>query len=257
MKKGFTLVATMLTACISLTGCHMKHEWQEATCTEPKTCTACGETEGEPLGHTWVDANYQEPKTCSGCGEKEGEPLTASFEEHGLIINAEEGVTYDYVTACLNDKSKETIGHLTFSNYRIDETCPWEGACETPEGYEWRTVHVTIVYDDKNAQIYLPSISYWYTNYYEIESWAAGNDDGSGCWTVSYNGVNYTECSCLYDGEWSDWSNNTMTYNGEFSFCVPIGYDGAVLGIINTANSGKGSYVYDEADADTLFFRFN
>lgn len=39
----------MLTA---LAGCGCQHQWEEATCTTPKTCTQCGETEGEALGHT-------------------------------------------------------------------------------------------------------------------------------------------------------------------------------------------------------------
>ena len=49
------------------------HIWQEATCTEPKTCSVCGETEGDALGHSWIDATCTEPKTCSVCGETEGE----------------------------------------------------------------------------------------------------------------------------------------------------------------------------------------
>lgn len=31
------------------------HDWKDATCTEPKTCTGCGATEGEAKGHTYVD----------------------------------------------------------------------------------------------------------------------------------------------------------------------------------------------------------
>ena len=48
MRKVIILGTVMLTMCVSLTGCHIKHEWVEATCTEPKTCTIGGETEGEP-----------------------------------------------------------------------------------------------------------------------------------------------------------------------------------------------------------------
>jgi len=39
-----------------------EHEWIDATCTAPKTCSLCGETEGEALGHTYVDG------ICSACG---------------------------------------------------------------------------------------------------------------------------------------------------------------------------------------------
>lgn len=51
------------------------HEWAEASCIEPKTCTICGETSGEPLGHDWQDATCTEPKTCSRCNMTEGKSL--------------------------------------------------------------------------------------------------------------------------------------------------------------------------------------
>ena len=57
----------------------MGHDWVEATCTEPKTCSRCGETEGEPLGHNWIEATYETPKTCSRCGATEGEPAQYRF----------------------------------------------------------------------------------------------------------------------------------------------------------------------------------
>jgi len=56
-KQRIALVMAMLLACAMLLGsCGCKHEWAEATCTTPKTCTECGETEGEALGHTEGEA---------------------------------------------------------------------------------------------------------------------------------------------------------------------------------------------------------
>ena len=51
------------------------HEWVEATCTAPKTCSRCGATEGEALGHDWKEATTEAPKTCTRCGATEGEKL--------------------------------------------------------------------------------------------------------------------------------------------------------------------------------------
>ena len=48
-----------------------RHSWQEATCTEPKTCASCGETEGAAKGHTWQEATATEPKKCLTCGVTE------------------------------------------------------------------------------------------------------------------------------------------------------------------------------------------
>lgn len=67
MKKRCLLFLGALLVFCMLAGCECKHEWAEATCTEPKTCAKCGETEGEALGHTWIDATCTEPKTCSVC----------------------------------------------------------------------------------------------------------------------------------------------------------------------------------------------
>ena len=57
------------------------HEWDDATCTAAKTCSVCGETEGEALGHEWDDATCTAPKTCSVCGETEGEALGHDWDD--------------------------------------------------------------------------------------------------------------------------------------------------------------------------------
>ena len=49
------------------------HEWTDADCVAPKTCSICGATEGEALGHSMNDATCTLPATCSVCGETEGE----------------------------------------------------------------------------------------------------------------------------------------------------------------------------------------
>ena len=243
------------------------HTWEEATCTAPKTCSRCGETEGEALGHTWVEANYQAPKTCSVCDATEGEPMTASFEEHGLIINAEEGITYDYVTACKDDESKETIAHLTFSDYQISDTLKWnDGFPEnyvTPEGYEWRSVHVTIVYDDENANNYGPAMTRIFTNYYDAEGFENSRhpSDEYDKWvyyTVNYYGVDYlkTDFSSDESDSWSGWVDETDTFEADYAFCVPVGYDGAVLAFHNYANRGAEIY-WNKFDENTVFFRMD
>lgn len=90
MKKKLIYGLAFIGMSTLLTGCHMKHEWVEATCTEPRTCSVGGETEGEALGHTWVDATCTEPKICSVCGETEGEALGHEWQE----------ATYDAPKTC-------------------------------------------------------------------------------------------------------------------------------------------------------------
>ena len=74
MKKWVSLLL-VFSLSFALCACCVFHDWQEATCSAPRTCTKCGKTEGEPLGHTWTDATCTEAKTCSVCGETEGKPL--------------------------------------------------------------------------------------------------------------------------------------------------------------------------------------
>ena len=92
--KGL-IVAAMLAL---LPGCCLKHEWAEATCTEPKRCVKCGETEGLSLGHTWRDATCTEPRTCAVCKATQGEPLGHTWVDRTVdapktcsVCNATEG----------------------------------------------------------------------------------------------------------------------------------------------------------------------
>lgn len=51
------------------------HIWQDASCTQPKTCSACGETEGTVLSHIWAEATRYAPKTCTLCGQTDGDAI--------------------------------------------------------------------------------------------------------------------------------------------------------------------------------------
>ena len=105
MKRKFCWILIALIALMMiLTGCQCKHEWKEATCTEPKTCGKCGETEGEPSGHKWEEATVDHPKTCSVCGLTEGEPkemttaakYTKKGYDNALSYASKNGYESDY-----------------------------------------------------------------------------------------------------------------------------------------------------------------
>lgn len=102
MKKWVAMMLAVIT-CLSLCACGHKHEWTDATCTDPKTCAECGETEGDPLGHEWVNATCTEPKTCSRCGETQGEPLghtVKSWKEDKESTCSEPGIKSGTCTVC-------------------------------------------------------------------------------------------------------------------------------------------------------------
>lgn len=68
-----------------------EHQWIEATCTEPKTCSLCGITEGETLEHDFAPATVDSPKKCKVCGFEEGDsvkvteiPIPEGFFDKGV-----------------------------------------------------------------------------------------------------------------------------------------------------------------------------
>ena len=82
MKKRLMLVLLAVLCVVMLAACgECEHDWEKATCEEPKTCSECGETKGKAKGHEWVDATCEEPKTCSECGETEGEALEHDWQD--------------------------------------------------------------------------------------------------------------------------------------------------------------------------------
>lgn len=85
MKKLNVLLLALVLV-FALAGCGCEHEWAEADCVNPMTCTLCDKTEGQPLGHVWMAATCEEPKTCEVCAATDGDPkghsmVDASCEE--------------------------------------------------------------------------------------------------------------------------------------------------------------------------------
>lgn len=63
-----------------------EHEWEEATCTEPKTCKLCGETEGEALGHDFSKATFFKAGKCSRCDETEPSGFENLMKEKPILV---------------------------------------------------------------------------------------------------------------------------------------------------------------------------
>jgi len=80
MYKSWLRVAAALLLIGLLTGCQCSHEWREADCITPKTCSKCDLTEGEALPHQWQDATCSKAKTCILCGAEEGNKLAHDYQ---------------------------------------------------------------------------------------------------------------------------------------------------------------------------------
>lgn len=289
MKKTFHIVILGLAMMICLAGCQCKHEWVEANCVTPKTCSACGETEGEALPHTWVDAdcaapktcsvcgetegealphtwidaNFQSPKTCSVCGTVEGEAVPAEYVVHGLDARLlDKGGEYDFTTSCYDDSTKLTTGKLTVASY---ETFASDDSHEALEDYEWKVVTLRLRFSDDNAQQYgVSPIRLLLDDYYyadEAEEFPEGEEGDR--FNVDWNGVNYPECISNYEEAWGSWENNEngdpyIDYNIVYTYRIPVGYNGCVVGVADVAMDWPiGSHLYDIIDDTARLFRLD
>lgn len=277
-KKWLQVICTII-LCFILTGCGHEHTWVEASCTEPKTCSECGETEGEPLEHSWVEAtcaepkhcsecgvtegeplehtlteaNYQQPATCEVCGATVGEPLQPEFEKYGLTCNAELDVEYPYTTLCYQNHNYTTTGRVTFTDYEIFTS---DDTHEPLEGYEWRAVTTTVIFDDENEAEYGSEQSIGISDYYDIVGYEDSFDNTNNTHSISYNGTDYSDVHWEYD-ELSDgeWINGASTWSIRIYFRVPIGYDGAIIAWYSSANRKEDTYLYDLLDENSIVFR--
>lgn len=92
------------------------HFYQDATCTQPKTCKFCGTTTGEPLGHLWQDATCETPSRCLTCGETVGAALGHTRGPERISSDIVKGyyrATY-YCTNCNTELESTRYDYTTF-----------------------------------------------------------------------------------------------------------------------------------------------
>lgn len=278
MKKAFALF--LILSLFLLSGCGHEHSWQEASCTQPRTCTECGETEGEALGHSPTEATVWEPSVCSLCGEVLGEKLAPAFEQHNIEVmdiadvpteffdgapsqNPETG--YLYLEPLLmfytgnNSRNAVVPGYLRLIDYSIIES---DENHEALEGYEWRIANFEVIFPDMYSGYQLAISD---EDFYDIE----GHDDSAqgSHYTVTWQGENYDGCIRII--KFTNEPDYTMPVTGGFAsnliflskgvtvaFRVPVGYDGSVVCFRNSMYSFEpGQYIYDVMTPDDIFIR--
>ena len=131
--KKILVVLLVCFVLLCFSSCKCKHEWAEATCTEPMTCSLCGEKQGEPLGHKWSEATCTEPMTCSVCGEKQGNTIAHHYSNATVTINPScttDGETTSICEVCGNEL-KESVNATGHNYVEIDHLSTLHPACET------------------------------------------------------------------------------------------------------------------------------
>ncbi len=123
MKKKLVIAVFAALLAIFVLGCKCEHEWVEADCLTPKTCSKCEETEGEALGHDWIAATCKEPETCDRCGETQGDVTDHNWQ----------AATCEAPETCelCGDTKGEALGHTW-----QDATCTAPKTCSVCNGTE-------------------------------------------------------------------------------------------------------------------------
>ena len=122
-----------------------EHDWVDANCTTPKTCSKCGATEGEALGHDWEIISEEEATCtadgsttyeCAACGEDKVEATPALPHDYvdGVcsVCGAEEPNIAEYTITFDANKTQRTEfsttkqvwknGALTFTNNKANSS---------------------------------------------------------------------------------------------------------------------------------------
>lgn len=191
MQKQFALLLTLILLInVALTGClPCQHEWIDASCTAPLTCSKCGEVAGSPLGHNWTNADCVNPKTCSRCQATEGSPLGHSWTDADCnnpktcsVCKATEGDPreHEYQQTVTQDASCSTTGELKYTCEHCNHFYTEEFEAETFSSTEIydryvQSVGEVITYDATGAEVALGTCFVYtadgelITNYHVIE----------------------------------------------------------------------------------------
>lgn len=129
MKKFNLSILLLLSLICLLTACGHTHEWKDATCTSPKTCSICNETEGESLGHEWKDATCNEPKTCSRCGVTDGTALAHDWQKKDTVAPTCDTSGYTTVVCSRCGSSEKTDQTNSLGHEWNDATCVVPKTC--------------------------------------------------------------------------------------------------------------------------------
>ncbi len=194
MKKNIfvrilTAALCVMTASVLLTACggggdkECKHEWKDATCTSPKTCSLCNATEGKALGHdfgdwetttaaTCVDAG-EKTRTCKRCNHKETDTIAALGHDLEQIAKKDATCTvdgYEAYEACKNcdyETEKKVIkAKHKYETTVIPSTC-------TKDGY---TLHECSVCHDRYEDEKVVSTGHAWGGWYVAEKTTLESD---------------------------------------------------------------------------------
>ena len=134
--KRFLFILLTLVCLLTLFSCgECEHEWQEATCTTPKTCKLCGETQGEVAAHTYGEWTETKASNCTEKGSESRSCVCGDTQSRELPLG-----DHTYTDACdpscniQGCTNTREVPHVF--DHGCDDTCNTVGC-----GYTRQTSH--------------------------------------------------------------------------------------------------------------------
>lgn len=275
---SFILMLTVVLTCTALTSCKKKskdsscsHNWKQATCTRPETCSECGKTKGSALGHTGGQATCSAPAVCTRCGTSYGEAsghvwvagtctderyCSLCYVEDGIDENNHHGTVSWIKTAGGHTQGYTCCGALIGSEQPhnlVNGVCSDCGFAPTVSvssvsGAVGQTVTVTVSLTDNPGLTGMEIKIYFDASKLTLTSVSNGTALNGLTFTASDNLGN--GCKCMWDGvsvATNEGDMLTLTFivnqnatQGEYSIGVEVkGYDDDLAQINFVTNDGS------------------
>ena len=188
--------------------------------------------------------------------------LYSELEAAGFSEFMEVGVLYPFTTDANSANPVPTTGEVIVTSYEVFDSAEGYPA---KEGYEWRIAEMEAMFFDDNARWYGIKLTSCREDYYNTrlhdDTITDADENGMSTHTVIYNRVERDVYSWSHS-EWTGWQYNE---NGrkenklhvKHEYLVPKGYDGVVMGYVNSKNewADGSAYITDFDPADCILFR--
>ena len=286
MKKRVALFLLIMVITMMLTGCCLRHEYFDATCVAPKTCSKCGKTEGTTVEHKWVEATCVSPKICNVCNAIEGEVLEHTWKEATCssaktcsVCNITEGEALEHTLTEANyqEASKcsvcgKFVGEplqADFEKYGFE--CKTE--CGVPYGFYSEGQYADVTFSD--YEIFSGDSKHeelegyeWKAITIEISFRSGDADYGTrlndyynvGDGDINYYGIDYPEVKIDFESIVDEYlvnENGDRCYRsvGRLYVRGPKGYDGFVVVLVDAETKKSEGDFIEVVNENTLYFR--
>ena len=191
-----------------------EHEWADADCETPKTCTKCNETDGDPIGHDWEEASYSAPKTCKTCGATEGDALESPIPDDKNLA-----LMIDKLTVAKPGMTEDELRDIVVEFMKLQLTFAYTPNFGTSDSYSYYIKNLLSAYGFEGTKItfeegkYYGGIPYMGNSAGSLYRWLEYYDPASGVmdWTplLRTNRPNWKDGSLTYPDVGSDYFGNT------------------------------------------------